>query len=62
MAMAFHKLGIPAVSLNAFQVKMHSTSTYGNARFKKVESERILHELGYLSFLFLNLLPLNRAG
>ena len=29
MAMAFHKLGIPAVSLNAFQVKMHSTSTYG---------------------------------
>ena len=35
MAMAFHKLGIPAVSLNAFQVKMHSTSTYGNARFKK---------------------------
>lgn len=47
MAMAFHKLGIPAVSLNAFQVKMHSTSTYGNARFKKVESERILHELGY---------------
>ena len=26
---------------------MHSTSTYGNARFKKVESERILHELGY---------------
>lgn len=47
MAMAFHQLGIPAVSLNAFQVKMHSTSTYGNARFKKVESERILHELGY---------------
>ena len=47
MAMAFHKLGVPAVSLNAFQVKMHSTSTYGNARFKKVESERILHELGY---------------
>lgn len=45
MAMAMHALDVPAVSLNAFQVMMHSTSRYGNARFKRVETERILHEL-----------------
>lgn len=45
MAMAMQSLDVPAVSLNAFQVKMHSTSRYGNARFKRVEKERILHEL-----------------
>lgn len=33
------------MSLNAFQVMMYSTSTYGNARFKKVDTERIYHEL-----------------
>lgn len=45
MAMAMQLLDVPAVSLNAFQVRMHSTSRYGNARFKRVETERILHEL-----------------
>ena len=45
MAMAINALGVPAVSLNAFQVMMYSTSTYGNARFKKVDTERIYHEL-----------------
>ena len=45
LAMAVNSLGVPAVSLNAFQVRMHCTSTYGNARFKRVESERIRHEL-----------------
>lgn len=45
MAMAINALGIPAVSLNAFQVMIYSTSTYGNARFKKVDTERIYHEL-----------------
>lgn len=45
MAMALHSLDVPAVSLNAFQVRMHSTSRYGNARFKRVERDRILHEL-----------------
>ena len=45
MAMAMHALDVPAVSLNAFQVRMHSTSRYGNARFKRVDTERILHEL-----------------
>ena len=45
MAMAMQSLDVPAVSLNAFQVRMHSTSRYGNERFKRVETERILHEL-----------------
>ncbi|MCM1273458.1 MAG: aspartate kinase [Clostridium sp.] len=45
MAMAMNKLGVPAVSLNAFQVAMHSTSVYGNARLKRIDSDRIRHEL-----------------
>lgn len=45
MAMAMQALDVPAVSLNAFQVMMHSTSRYGNARFKRVDTERIMHEL-----------------
>ncbi|MBR4174817.1 MAG: aspartate kinase [Lachnospiraceae bacterium] len=45
MSMALSFLGIPAVSLNAFQVAMHTTSNYGNARLKRIDSERIRHEL-----------------
>ena len=45
MAMAMQAMDVPAVSLNAFQVQMHSTSRYGNARFKRIDSKRIMHEL-----------------
>lgn len=45
MAMAMDKLGVRAISLNAFQVAMHTTSAYGNARLKRIDSERIRHEL-----------------
>ncbi|MBU9726434.1 aspartate kinase [Diplocloster modestus] len=45
MAMAMDYLGVPAVSLNAFQVAMHTTSKYGNSRLKRIDSERIRHEL-----------------
>ena len=45
MAMAMHTLGVPAISLNAFQVAMHTSSSYGNARFKRVDTDRITHEL-----------------
>ncbi len=45
MAMAMNALGVPAISLNAFQVQMHTTSNYGNARFKKIDYDRIRHEL-----------------
>lgn len=44
-ALALHALDVPAVSLNAFQVRMTSTSQYGNARFKRIDTERIRHEL-----------------
>ena len=45
MAMALDAIGIPAVSLNSFQVAMHTTRVYGNARLKKIDTERIRHEL-----------------
>ena len=47
LSMAINELGVPAVSLNAFQVSMHCTSSYGKARMKRVDTERINHELGY---------------
>lgn len=45
MAMAFDAMDIPAVSLNAFQVAMHTTRTHGNARLKRIDTDRIMHEL-----------------
>lgn len=45
LAMALASMGVPAVSLNAFQVAMHTTRVYGNARLKKVDTDRIRHEL-----------------
>lgn len=45
LAIAINSMGVPAISLNAFQVRMHCTSSYGNARFKRVETERLRHEL-----------------
>lgn len=45
IAMAMQSLDVPAVSLNAFQVQMHSTERYGNARFKRIDTDRITHEL-----------------
>lgn len=45
MAMAFHVLNIPAISLNAAQVAMHTSSAYGTAKLKRIDRERIQHEL-----------------
>lgn len=45
MAMAMHAMDVPTVSLNAFQVGMNCTSRYGNARFKRIDTDRINHEL-----------------
>lgn len=45
MAMAFSKLGIPAVSLNAFQVRMLTDNNYGDAKITKIETDRIEKEL-----------------
>ena len=45
MSMAMGALGVPSVSLNAFQVMMQTSSRYGNARFKRIDTKRISHEL-----------------
>ncbi len=45
MAMALDTLGVPAVSLNSYQVAMHTTSVYGNSRIKRIDTERIHNEL-----------------
>jgi len=45
MGMAMHELGVPSVSLNAFQVQMHTNSTYGAAKLKRIDTERIRNEL-----------------
>ncbi len=45
MSMAMASLGVPAVSLNAYQVAMHTSSVYSNARIKRIDTERIRNEL-----------------
>ncbi len=45
MSMAMNVLGVPSVSLNAAQVAMHTSSAYGTAKLKKIDTERIRHEL-----------------
>ena len=45
MAMAMNSLGVPAVSLNAFQVQMQTTSVYSNSKLRKIDTDRIETEL-----------------
>lgn len=45
MAMAFDALGVPAVSLNAFQVRMLTDDNYGDACIQEIETKRIKKEL-----------------
>ena len=45
MALAMGFMGVPAISLNAFQVAMHTTHKYGNARLKRIDTDRIRNEL-----------------
>ncbi len=45
MAIAIHALGFPAVSLNAGQAGIQSSSDHSNARIKKIDTERIVKEL-----------------
>jgi len=44
-AMALEKMGVPAVSLDAWQVGIQPNRTYSNARIKKIDRERIQSEL-----------------
>lgn len=45
MSMAMNSLGVPAVSLNAFQVQMKTTHVYSNSKLKKIDTDRIQSEL-----------------
>ncbi len=45
MAMAIHGLGYPAVSLNATQVGIYTTSRYSNSKIKNITCSRVLDEL-----------------
>jgi len=45
MAMALHKLGLNAVSLTGSQMGLHSSSTHGAARIKRIDVDRIHSEL-----------------
>ncbi|MBR2852447.1 MAG: aspartate kinase, partial [Anaerotignum sp.] len=45
MAMAFETMDIPAVSLNAYQAKIHTTKEHGNAKITNIETDRIFNEL-----------------
>ncbi len=44
-AMALEAMGLPCVSLAAWQVGIHSTSVHGDARIKKIDPDRIQAEL-----------------
>lgn len=45
MAMALNKIGCAAVSLNAYQASIYTSSTHSDARIKKVNCDRIRTEL-----------------
>ena len=45
LAMALEKMSCPVVSLTGWQVGIRTNSNHGNARIKRVDSERILREL-----------------
>ena len=63
MAMAIRKLGYPAISLNAYQCDIYSTSTYGNARIKNISTERISEELDKNNIVIITgFQGINRSG
>lgn len=45
LAMAIQKKGYPVVSLNSYQIGLHTNSNYGNSRIKSVDTERLELEL-----------------
>lgn len=45
LALVIGTMKLPVVSLNAWQVGIHSDSNYSNAKIKKIDTERILREL-----------------
>ena len=44
-AMALESMGLPVISLAGWQVGIHTSSAYSDARIKKIDAERIQQEL-----------------
>ena len=44
-AMALQAMGVPCISLNAWQVGIHSKGVHSDARIKKIDTERVRSEL-----------------
>lgn len=44
-AMALESMGLPCVSLTAWQVRIQTTAVHGDARIKRIDSERVQAEL-----------------
>lgn len=44
-AILLEEMGLPAVSLNAWQVGIHTGDGHGDARIQRIETERVLREL-----------------
>lgn len=62
-AMAIQALGVPVVSLNAWQVGFKTNTTYGDARIKRIETERIQMELDqHKIVIFTGFQGINRRG
>lgn len=45
MAMALNGMGLPAVSLNGWQMGIVTTETYGNAKIESISTDRIMEEI-----------------
>jgi len=62
-AMAVQRIGCPVVSLTGWQAGIQSNSTYGNARIKRIDTERILAELDKRSIVIVTgFQGINRNG
>lgn len=44
-AILLEEMGLPAISLSAWQVGIHTDDEHGDARIARIESERVFHEL-----------------
>ena len=62
-AMALESMGLPCVSLTAWQVGIQTTAVHGDARIKRIDSERVQAELDqHRIVLITGFLGMDRAG
>lgn len=62
-AMALESMGLPCVSLTAWQVGIQTTAVHGDARIKRIDSERVQAELDqHRIVLIMGFQGMDRAG